>query len=63
MSSQYSNFKILVIIFVVGACYFGIGSYVNKSKYELSGVESLPNYLFWQDFPYLINDGFRFTIQ
>lgn len=46
----------------MAALYFVGGSYINKRKYGLTGVESLPHHAFWTDFPYLINDGFKITL-
>ncbi|KAL4455058.1 hypothetical protein ABPG74_006440 [Tetrahymena malaccensis] len=59
---SYASFKILIFIILLAGIYFAGGSYINKRKYGLTGVESLPNHSFWTDFPYLINDGFKLTL-
>ncbi|EGR27349.1 Ndc1 nucleoporin protein, putative [Ichthyophthirius multifiliis] len=51
--------SVLALLF---AGYIFLGSYINKSKYGLTGSEAFPNFLFWQDFPYLVNDGVKFSI-
>jgi len=42
---SYAN--ILTIIVLVFGGYLGVGYYLNKKNYGLSGAEALPNHEFW----------------
>lgn len=54
---------ILMVLFIVAlVVYFIIGATVNYIYRGARGVEVIPNYQLWKGLPFLIKDGFLFTI-
>ena len=47
---------LLFLIFCFGL-YFIIGYVYNKKKYSLSGINAIPNIIFWKEFPSLVLEG------
>ena len=45
-----SPFRLLA----VGLTYVVVGVLVKKYRYEAHGMELIPNYHFWKDFPFLL---------
>jgi hypothetical protein len=43
--------------------YIAIGISYNKRIKKLNGKESIPHIEFWRDFPYLVMDGFVFSVK
>ncbi|CAG5124759.1 unnamed protein product [Candidula unifasciata] len=50
-------FFVLLIVYILGGLLFQ--KFIRKAQ----GVEIIPNYVFWKDFPFLVKDGFVFTFQ
>jgi hypothetical protein len=55
---------IVLIFLALGGlvAYFVVGGIFMYTKRGARGVEVIPNYAFWKDFPFLLKDGFLFTI-
>lgn len=53
--------KLLLGLIVIMGIYFVVGSFINNRKYGLTGIESIPNYSFWMEFPHLIGEGIKFS--
>ena len=51
----------LTIFFLVVLIYCLGGALVNSKMYGRRGVELIPHYAFWIEFPGLVRDGFLFT--
>jgi len=54
--------KFIIILIVIGLCYFGLGAAYNYHVYKAHGWDLLPHLDFWRDFPYLISDVFKYLV-
>ena len=52
----------MILFFVGGALYAGIGYAYGFKVLGLTGVEAFPNIAFWRDFPALLKDGCGFFV-
>ena len=52
----------LILFFVGGALYAGIGFAYGFKMLGLTGVEAFPNIAFWRDFPALLKEGCGFFV-
>jgi hypothetical protein len=59
----YHSSTILIIIFLVFAAYFGLGTFYNIKTQNLSGKEAIPNIDFWRTFPELVQEGMTKSVQ
>lgn len=56
--------SVLLILFFVAVLVYVIGGVLFLRFYRgASGVEMIPNYEFWKDFPFLVKDGMVFTFR
>lgn len=56
------GFSLIAAFIVIVSLYLIIGSAYNYTTKNARGVEVIPNYHFWNDFPYLVKDGCCFVI-
>jgi hypothetical protein len=54
--------KFIIILIVIGLCYFGLGAAYNYHIYKAHGWDLLPHLDFWRDFPYLISDVVKYIV-
>jgi len=54
--------KFIIILILIGLCYFGLGAAYNYHVYKAHGWDLLPHLDFWRDFPYLISDFFKYLV-
>ena len=50
----------LLIFFLGGALYVGIGMLYNFKRHNATGMDLVPNIGFWRELPGLMKDGVRF---
>ncbi|XP_074655141.1 uncharacterized protein LOC141908823 [Tubulanus polymorphus] len=53
---------LLITLTFLTATYLLVGCLYNKTVYNSSGCELIPNYTFWSELPSLIKDGYLFFI-
>ena len=51
----------LLIFFLGGALYVGVGMLYNYKRHNAQGWDMVPNIAFWRELPSLIKDGFRYV--
>jgi len=56
-SKDLGGWIVIIIAIVCFSLYCAIGSVVNWKKYEMTGVQIIPNSTFWLDLPSLVKDG------
>lgn len=62
VNHKLSAGSIFLILFMVATTVYLIGGFIFKHFYlHAQGVEIIPHYSFWSDFPLLVRDGCYFT--
>lgn len=56
-----SGWLFVLLTFLCGVAYFGLGYVYNHYKCGKNGAEAIPNVEFWKDLPALVKDGCVFT--
>ena len=57
----FNSYLFLVSFTIITISYLSIGSYNNKYIHRKTGIEILPNIIFWRNFYGLVKDGWFFT--
>ena len=56
------GWSFVFFVVLVAGLYLGIGIGINKYKFGLDGIESVPHISFWRQVPGLVKDGVTFSV-